>query len=550
MGRLCPGLPHPDHPVLPAPRERHRVPEFFTLDAYRAWWDTVEAKQAWDVQYYKGLGTNTRKDAQAMFSKAAEYLVPFEPVTPRELDDLDMCFHKKRVAERKQMLAEPSNGVSQPKTVEKFVRGELVDHFRADNARSIPSLVDGLKPSQRKVLYACLKKNLVSKMVVERLAGYVAQQAGYHHGQKSLEETIVGMAASYVGGLNLPLLVPASMMGTRLEGGKDHASSRYTKTFLQPYVKRLFPQTTNVNLDYLEEEGETIEPVWYFPVVCLALVNGCHGIGTGYSTHVPTHALEDVVAWQRAALTGAPLPEVRPFVKGFRGETRVEGARRVVHTGTFEWVKAGKKARVTELPPGKWTNPYLRAHREKEDRKVQNNGNDEDVDVVITKEGLTEADLGLKSTEDYGNMVLFDAAGCLAKYASPAAILEAYLETGRRVYEKNLRVRRETLAASATALDRKLRFTEHLIAQDSAVIEAAADGGFPKVEAALSPEFPPPYDDLVDREGMVKVGLTDRAIERLRRRREEVEREIEAWKGMTATKMWLDDLDAFEKAVR
>ena len=52
----------------------------------------------------------------------------------------------------------------------------------ADNVRSIPSMVDGLKPGQRKVLYAAFKKNMKKEMKVVQFAGYVGEQAAYHHG--------------------------------------------------------------------------------------------------------------------------------------------------------------------------------------------------------------------------------------------------------------------------------------------------------------------------------------------------------------------------------
>ena len=57
-------------------------------------------------------------------------------------------------------------------------------YSHSDNLRSIPSVIDGLKPSQRKILYACFKKGLTQDMKVVQLAGYVAEQTAYHHGKR------------------------------------------------------------------------------------------------------------------------------------------------------------------------------------------------------------------------------------------------------------------------------------------------------------------------------------------------------------------------------
>jgi DNA topoisomerase II len=76
--------------------------------------------------------------------------------------------------------------------------------------------VDGFKPGQRKILFACFKRKLKSEIKVAQLAGYVAEHSAYHHGEVSLCQTIVVMAQDYVGSNNLNLLQPIGMFGTRM----------------------------------------------------------------------------------------------------------------------------------------------------------------------------------------------------------------------------------------------------------------------------------------------------------------------------------------------
>ena len=99
--------------------------------------------------------------------------------------------------------------------------------------RSIPSMVDGIKPGQRKILYGCFKRNLKSEIKVVQLAGYVSENTGYHHGEQSLVQTIINLAQDFVGSNNLYILMPNGSFGSRAVGGKDSAAPRYIFTELR-----------------------------------------------------------------------------------------------------------------------------------------------------------------------------------------------------------------------------------------------------------------------------------------------------------------------------
>lgn len=118
-------------------------------------------------------------------------------------------------------------------TYKDFVNKELVLFSNLDNERSIPNLVDGFKPGQRKVIFACFKRNDKKEVKVAQLAGSVAEKSAYHHGEASLMGTIINLAQNYVGSNNINLLMPNGQFGTRLQGGKDAASPRYIFTMLR-----------------------------------------------------------------------------------------------------------------------------------------------------------------------------------------------------------------------------------------------------------------------------------------------------------------------------
>lgn len=132
----------------------------------------------------------------------------------------------------------------------------------ADNMRSIPSVVDGFKPGQRKVIFGCFKRKLKGEIKVAQLVGYISEAAAYHHGEASLAGTIVGLAQHFVGNNNVNVLSPNGQFGTRLQGGKDHASARYIFTSIAPLTRLLFHKEDDAILTYLNDDGQNIEPTW------------------------------------------------------------------------------------------------------------------------------------------------------------------------------------------------------------------------------------------------------------------------------------------------
>ena len=125
-------------------------------------------------------------------------------------------------------------------TVRDFVNKELILFSMADNIRSIPSVIDGLKPGQRKVIFSCFKRNLKTEIKVAQLVGYVSEHSAYHHGEASLAATIINLAHDFVGSNNINLLLPLGQFGSRLLGGKDSASPRYIFTNLNPLSRLIF----------------------------------------------------------------------------------------------------------------------------------------------------------------------------------------------------------------------------------------------------------------------------------------------------------------------
>ena len=153
-------------------------------------------------KYYKGLGTSTTEDAQIYFRDLDRHLKEFHTMQDHEAQLIDLAFSKKKADERKEWLRQFKPGTfldhsTKQITYTDFINKELILFSMADNMRSIPSVVDGLKPGQRKVLYTCFKRNVKKDMKVVELAGHVSGMTAYQHGDASLQQTIVGLGPNF-----------------------------------------------------------------------------------------------------------------------------------------------------------------------------------------------------------------------------------------------------------------------------------------------------------------------------------------------------------------
>jgi len=399
------------------------------------------------VKYYKGLGTSTSAEAKEYFKQIDRLTVIFN--SDSKLDEsMTLAFSKALSDERKEWLVQ--HMANPPKTipyghvksvsVTDFVHRDLANFSAEDIKRSIPHVADGLKPSQRKVIYAALKRNLNQDMKVAQLAGYVAEHTAYHHGEASLQGTIINLAQNFVGSNNFNLLEPSGQFGTRLAGGKDAASSRYIFTRLAPYTKKVFDSSDNEVLKYVVDDGQQVEPEFYVPVLPMILMNGAEGIGTGFSSYVPPFDPEAVKHNILCAIEQVPMVPMKPFFKGFKGTTTKTKDHTWVLTGTFE--KEGSQLHITELPPGKWTQDFkehLEQLIEKNTiQKYENYSSETKADFrVWGYQGDDPVkDLGLSKTIHTSNMHLIGPDGSVKKYASPEEILVDYIDLRVNLYRK------------------------------------------------------------------------------------------------------------------
>jgi DNA topoisomerase-2 len=588
-------------PILKASKGKTTL-SFYSIPEFNNWKDE-NSLSGWKIKYYKGLGTSTPAEAREWFKDLHEIKYEWDDKTD---ESINLAFNKKQADDRKKWLSHydptkmliPENGTAKYTS---FVDNELIHFSNADNIRSLPNLIDGLKPSQRKILYSCFKRNLRDEIRVAQLAGYVSEHASYHHGEASLMSTIIGMAQTFVGSNNINLLKPVGQFGSRLMGGADSASPRYIHTYLEDIVSKIFRKEDACLLKHIDDDGDIVEPEYYLPVVPLLAINGSVGIGTGYSTDVPPHKPDDIVSLLRHRLTGSidtlegrPLD---PWWWGFKGKIVRTDENTWLTKGNYEFDDDKKTITITELPVGTWTKNYkafLDELCENEDKKtkgakrdakkasdavskssrmtkddVEPTGikgfddlyNDIDVKFVLyfTEEGYDsmkddtgtfEKRFKLTSSWKTTNMTCFDTDFNIVRYKTIGDILEKFVEKRLPMYEARRLSILDTLKKQIEELDAKRRFIQAILDRklelqrrtDEEIVENLKQCNIP---ALSNPAKPDEYDSY---EYVVRMRI-DRvkqsAVIELDKQIGDKQSEIEHLENQTSKSMWLSDLDEF-----
>jgi DNA topoisomerase-2 len=570
-GFLC----YMNTPILRATKGQSAKAEtllFYNEGEFNQWKrdKTPQQLAAWTIKYYKGLGTSTAKEFKEYF--ASPRCVDFHYTGDDSDEVVDKVFNKKRADERKTWLEQYDKtsylNTSTPTVPYRdFIDRELIHFSVYDCERSIPNMVDGLKTSQRKILYAAFKRNLTSEVKVAQFSGYVSEHSEYHHGEASLNGAIVGMAQNFVGSNNINLLSPNGQFGSRLQGGSDAASERYIFTLLGPVTRTLFPEADDPILTYLEEDGRRIEPEFYIPIIPFALVNGISGIGTGFSTSIPCFNPRQIVQYlkKKLGMTSDVAGPFVPYYEGFTGTVApIDGeTKKFAIRGKYTRVSA-TQVRVTELPVGTWTMPFI-AHLEdlvdggvdKQGKKVAptlkdftNNSTEKHVDVLVTfakavSDDEVEKMLKLSTTVSATNMHLFDSECKLKKYGTVEEIIDAFYPVRYKAYEMRKAHQIRALEAVVVKLRNRVKYIQLVLTGAIDLRRKSATD----IETMLTKHQLVPlegsFDYLVK---MPMVSVSDEHVRRINTECSHTEAVLATLKATTLERMWLRELEAFEQA--
>ena len=579
--------------------------EFYTMSEYNDWLKKTDQKGWGKPKYYKGLGTSTSKEAKEYFTDFENKKIVYT-YSPEEEDinddgdlymknDCDDAMNLAFASDKKNARKDWLNKYDRNNIIEQsekairltdFINRELIHFSNYACERAIPSICDGLKVSQRKIMYAGIKRNLKKDIKVAQFAGYVSEHAGYHHAEKSLQDCIIGMAQNFVGSNNIEQFVPNGQFGTRLQGGKDAAASRYIWTRMHELSTVLHNSNDNPLLDYRIDDGELIEPKFYVPILPMILINGAVGIGTGFSTNIPPHNPLDMCENILRLMDGKKIKTMKPWFRGFEGEVSF---KRVNEYGNHIFVNRGvwertspTTVRITELPIGTWTEKYKNfietliydSTADAKNKKKQcltnykSNCTETKVDFTLTFRKAVLNDLidndmlevVLKLTDEknssYGNMHLYNNKGVLTKYDDVDSILKEFFIIRKCYYIMRREYMLKLIRRELDIYEMKIKFIKEFISGDIVIVEREDDDIYEQLETRGYIKFPKDSKNLDDEDceltydyllNMMIRTLTAKKIAELMKLHENKETEYEELEQKTEFDLWREDIEEFKK---
>jgi len=598
---------------------------FYSNPEFRRWYASPEALaiRGMDVKYYKGLGSINPKDAPGYFRdpKMVEYFMEGD-----EKDYMDLGFNEKSSDWRKTWITRDMKKAAVPTNPDKiildfeddssdeeeesveiepeiaeyiyegrlglssFVDQQLIIYHKMALRRALPGVWDGLKESQRKVLFAILLRKYRKTKDLEKVMGAVKEETGYHHGGKSLQDTATKMGQGYVGSNNIPLLQNDGEFGTRIEGGKDAAAPRYIATMEEEITRVIFSAHDDALLERLVEDDEPVEFRFFMPILPMLLVNGAKGVASGFSTDIPNYNPMDIVEWIETWLdedgNTSDLPELIPWYRGYNGDIeliRTKAGKAVgwKSKGILE-VGSGKGEKgwwhIRELPIGTWTKPfeewleYLetgtapkgKKWKKKDVRGLSDIKNYSTVNTVHfmikpTKDFKPDMDTPgnlkvMQKTRSLKNMVAIDENDYPHRFASPEDVLRFFCPRRLKYYQLRKDhlldvMNRELMMASNRyrfvkgVVDKKLDLHQKKNALE--VTLAGKPWKFDRIVSGKSTEASYEY--------LLSMQMRSMTVEKLAELKKEVDRlenEIAVLTAKTDQVLWREDLTAFRAAYK
>ncbi len=579
-------------PIVKALKGKN-ILEFYTEQDYHKWENNTLNKNTYKIKYFKGLGTSQKDDAKELFKKLDNLKIDYYYKDIKCDESILLAFDKDKNKDKKKLKDTDSDDsttvymkctdkrkewlstydknsyidISEKRvSYQDLIHKELIHFSIYDNTRSIPILCDGLKTSQRKILYYMLKKNIVNPIKVAQLSGYVSAETGYHHGEVSLQQAIINMAQDFIGSNNINLLVPDGNFGSRLISS-DAASPRYIYTYLQNITKIIFNEYDSFLLKEQYDDGIQIEPEWFIPIIPMILVNGCSGIGTGFSTNIPCFNPKDIINNILLLLDSKKPIDMIPYYKNFKGSIIELEPGSFISKGIYKKLN-NTQIEITEIPIGSWVTNYkefLESLIDGNDSKkssvilknVVNKTLDENTGInflvefkdskaldTLINDGKLEKELKLIKPFSTNNMYLFDDKMLPSKYDNAIDILLDFYNIRLSFYEKRKLYIIKKLTDELVVLKNKLKFITEYI-DDIIVINKQSKINI--VKQLITRNYHKIEDSFNYLINMPIISMTSEKIDELEKQINIKEKLLNDITNKTNKDLWKEDLDILQK---
>lgn len=441
------------------------------------------------------------------------------------------------------------------RTVTSFFDKEYLEYAKyvVEN-RAIPSCIDGLKPTQRKVVHVAnkiWKSGNEKPMKLFQLAGRVAAEAYYHHGNTSLESAMIGMGQSFKN--SMPLLEGIGQFGSLRS--PSAGAPRYISAKLHPNFRLVYQ-----DFELLQnkiEEGEKIEPEFFLPIVPTVILNGSSGIAVGFATNILNRNPKDVVNACLAVLNEKRMKTLAPWISEFSGKFerdpnnpktwKISGSYEVLNTTTVK---------VTEIPPNFTYEKYEGHLNNLVEKRIIVDYEDNSSDKIeyilkfqraVLKEYITKGKLEslLKiNSQETENLTTIDENGDLKIFDKVEDIVKHFVCIRLGYYDKRKAYLLDKLNRELLIISNKARFINDIIKQKLKVNNVPRKNIILYLETADYDQVDGSYNYLLN---MPIYSLTKERYEELLLQERQKESEIKIIEGTDPKHMYIKDLEELKK---
>lgn len=419
--------------------------------------------------------------------------------------------------------------------------------------RAIPSVIDGFKPSQRKIIHGSSlvwKTGSEKPLKVFQLSGFIANKCFYHHGSTSLDNGIVTMAQKFKN--NAPLLDELGQYGSLRS--PQAGAPRYIGTKLNNNFKLLYKDYDL--LEFKEEEGEIIEPKFFLPIIPTILINGSSGIAVGFAMNILNRDVKSVTDACIKVLGEKNIVEIKPSLNEFTGDfiQDKENHKRWIIRGKFQRVNTST-VRITELPPSMTYEKYEEILDKLCDNKdivsYDDNCKDNiDYTIKFTRADLEKYDdeklikflkLEESSTEIFSTL---DEFGKLKIFETSSEIVEYFVNFRLTYYHKRKKFMLDKMQHELKILSNRGRFIKAILDEKlkvnnvskALIIEGIVEMNLEQIDGS--------YDYLLR---MPIYSLTKEIFEKLKEDFTDKKAEIKKLEETDPKDMYLEDLNELKK---
>lgn len=438
-------------------------------------------------KYIKGLGGNSDNDIEVYFKNFDKNVVVIDCSEEITGSNIKLVYSNEKgyTDKRKTWINNVTLDAYLPrdKPVISFNKICDIDLALASNdtcERSIPSVIDGLKPAQRKVIYTFFSESeskAKTPIKVFQLTGKVSDFASYHHGNQSLDEVIIKLAQDFVGANNINLIERDGQFGTRNKLGNDASATRYISAYIGDLTRTIYPKYDDKLLKRRLEDNEIVEPIYYVPIIPIILVNGCKGIGTGWSTEIPMFNIKELIGltstWLNELSTTGKVStrfSLAPWYKNYKGKIYND-------TKNGKWVFVGNINKISdtefavdEIPINMSIFAFRQVMNSLVEKKVikdysniqnKNNSDSDSFNFHITfneKQNVNDLYdlLQLRTYISQSNLVGYDRYNHITLFHSVGDIFKHWFETRLMFYKQ-----RKSLIIKELTFDRDILMNKH-----------------------------------------------------------------------------------------